>query len=241
MTTTEHRCKISVGGCDKCDSVTRSVFGVLNKTELETLSQHKTYSTYKKGQVIFYEGNQPHGFYCIHSGKVKIHKLGNDGKEQIVRLAKKSSAMGYRSMLGDEPYNATATAIEDTVACFFPKNIFISLLSENNKLALHMIKHLSADLKIAEQMVINMAQKHARERVSETLLYLKDFFGFDTDNQTINTILTREDIGSLSGTTTETTIRILSEFNKSGLIELQGKKIKLKDIKTLKQIANIGD
>ena len=93
----------------------------------------------------------------------------------------------------------------------------------NSEFSMKTIKVLSSDLKIAEQMVTNMAQKHVRERIAEVLLLLKDFFGLEEDNITINTVLTREDIANMAGTTTETTIRVLSDFNKSKIIKLIGK------------------
>jgi CRP-like cAMP-binding protein len=189
--------------------------------------------------VIFYEGNQPQGLYCISSGKVKIHKLGDDGKEQIVRLAKDGSIIGYRSLLSNENYFATATAIEDTVVCFFPKAVYLNLLLNNSSFSMKTIQMLSSDLKIAEQMITNMAQKHVRERMAETLLLLKEFFGTEDDKATINTILTREDIGSIAGTTTETSIRVLSDFNKNKIIKLNGKKIKIINPKELTRIANL--
>ena len=82
-----------VASCDKCESSHNSIFCVLNKIELALLSESKSHISYKKGQTVFYEGNHPHGLYCIYSGKVKIHKLGHDGKDQILRLAKKEVSL----------------------------------------------------------------------------------------------------------------------------------------------------
>lgn len=111
--------KVEVSPCEKCGNLSSSVFCSLNKTELGQLSDHKSFNVYKKGQVIFYEGNLPQGLYCIHSGKVKIHKLGDDGKDQIVRLAKTGNVIGYRALLSSDNYYATATALENTLVCFF--------------------------------------------------------------------------------------------------------------------------
>ena len=231
--------KVEEPKCEKCNTISKSVFCTLTKNEISDLSGNKSYNVYKKHQVIFYEGNQPQGLYCISSGKVKIHKLGDDGKEQIVRLAKDGSIIGYRSLLSNENYYATATAIEDTVVCFFPKAVYLNLLASNSNFSMRTIQMLSNDLKVAEQMITNMAQKHVRERMAETLLLLKEFFGTEEDKATINTILTREDIGSIAGTTTETSIRVLSDFNKNKIIKLNGKKIKILNHKELVRIANL--
>ncbi len=233
--------KPDIPPCEACDGLSTSIFCVLTKPELSHLSENKTFNLYKKGQVIFYEGNMPQGIYCIHSGKVKIHKMGDDGKMQIVRLAKKNNIIGYRALLSGENYNATATAIEDTLVCFFPKNIYLNLLAGNPRFSMSTIQMLSTDLKVAEHMITNMAQKQVRERMAEALLLLKEFFGLEEDGATINTVLTREDIGNLAGTTTETSIRVLSDFNKSRIVKLMGKKIRILNLKELIKIANLSE
>ncbi|MBI4930353.1 MAG: Crp/Fnr family transcriptional regulator [Bacteroidetes bacterium] len=233
--------KVEVPPCEKCRNFSNSVFCSLNKTEQEQISGHKTFHLYKKGQVIFYEGNQPQGLYCIYSGKVKIHKLGDNGKDQIVRLAKTGNVVGYRALLSIDNYYATATALENTLVCFFPKATYLNLLMNNPEFSMKTIKMLSGNLRIAEQMITNMAQKQVRERMAGALLYLKDFFGLEEDGATINTVLTRQDIGNIAGTTTETSIRILSDFNKNKIIRIVGKKIKILNKKELLHIANISE
>ena len=101
------------------------------------------------------------------------------------------------------------------------------------------IQILAADLRTAELMITNMAQKHVKERMAEALLLLKEFFGLEEDNATISTVLTRADIGNIAGTTTETSIRILSDLNRKKIIKLNGKKIKILDGPELFRMANI--
>lgn len=230
---------VQMPACEKCRNLASSSFCILSKPEQELLSQHKTYNVYKKGQVIFYEGNQPQGLFCIYSGKVKIHKLGDDGKDQIVRLAKTGNVIGYRALLSSDNYYATATALENTVICFSSKAVYLNLLMNNPEFSMRTIKMLSANLRNAEQMITNMAQKQVKERMAGALTYLVDFFGFEEDNATINTVLTRQDIGNIAGTTTETSIRVLSDFNKNRIIKLSGKKIKVQNYSELLRIANI--
>jgi CRP-like cAMP-binding protein len=233
--------KTEVSTCEKCGNLSGSIFCSLNKTELGQLSEHKSFNLYKRGQVIFYEGNLPQGLYCIYSGRVKIHKLGDDGKDQIVRLAKTGNIIGYRALLSSDNYYATATAVEDTLVCFFPKFVYLNLLMNNSDFSMKTIKTLAGNLRIAEQMITNMAQKNVRERMAEALLLMREFFGLEEDKITINTVLTREDIGNIAGTTTETSIRVLSDFNKNKIIKLIGKKIRILDLKQLSLIANVAD
>lgn len=233
--------KINVPHCSQCDSFTSSMFCSLNIVEESNLSDNKVHNLYKKGQIVFYEGQQSRNLFCIFSGKVKIFKLGDDGKEQIVRFAKKGDVIGYRALLGGEKYFASASVMEDTMICSFPKFTIDELLNCNSKFAIQTIKLLSKDLRIAEQIILNMAQKPVRQRIAEALITLKQYYGIDGITETINTTLTREEIANIAGTSTETCIRILSEFNNDHIIKIIGKSMKIIDIHKLLQIASVNE
>lgn len=234
--------KHEIPSCDECDGQKNgSIFCCLAQEELKTLSSDKRDKHFKKGEIIFYEGNRGHGLYCIYSGKVKIHKLGEEAKEQIVRFAKKGDILGYRSLLSNEPYSATATAIEDCSICFIPKSHFLQALENNHKLSYSTIQLLTNDLKGSEEKLISITQKPVIERVSEALITLKRKFGVKPDGVTLNVVLTRREIGDLAGVTTETTIRTLSDLNKKKVIKLLGKQIQINDLPELTRLAHIVD
>lgn len=179
------------------------------------------------------------GMFCINQGKIKLSHSGQDGKEQIVRMAKEGDVLGYRALLSNERYNATAVALDDTEVCFIPKDAFFTVLKTNLNLSLEIIKMLALELRWAEQTITGLAQKPVRERMAEALLFLKETYGFEADEATINVTLSREDIANLVGTATETAIRLLSEFKHDKIVEFVGKKIKILDIKKLVRTANV--
>lgn len=195
--------------------------------------------TFKKGQVIFSEGGHPIGLFCVNDGKVKIEHSGIDGKDQIVRMAKGGDVLGYRALLSSERYNASAVALDDTDVCFIPKEPFFNVLKNNPNLSLDIIKMLSTELRKAEDTITDLAQKPVRERMAEALLFLKETYGYEEDDKTINVVLSREDIANLVGTATETAIRLLSEFKKDDIVESAGKKISIIDLEKLIKTANI--
>ena len=231
--------KVNVPHCAECDAFNSSMFCSLNRTEQTNISDHKVYNLFRKGQIVFYEGQQSKNLFCIFSGKVKIFKLGDDGKEQIVRFARKGDIIGYRALLGGGQYFASASVIEDAVICWFPKHVIEELLYSNPKFARQTINLLSKDLRIAEQIILNMAQKPVRNRIAEVLLMLKEYYGIDDISETINAALSREEIANFAGTSTETCIRILSEFNSDGVIKIVGRSIKIINTPKLLQIANV--
>ncbi|MEY4876550.1 MAG: hypothetical protein RL708_1699 [Bacteroidota bacterium] len=227
--------------CEQCTHGNISVFCKLEHDNLLEIEEGKEGINFKKGQIIFSEGNKPQGLYCVNTGKVKLVKIGEDGKEQILRLIKPGDIMGYRALLSGDRYNATAIALEDCAVCCIPKQKFLSILKTDANLSLEMMKLLGNDLKKAEENITHMAQKPVRERMAEAILFMKETYGFEADNQTISVILTREEMANLVGTATETAIRLLSEFKHDKIIELVGKKICIINFAKLLQTANLND
>ena len=208
---------------------------------ISEINEQKICNIYKKGQTLFNEGSYPFGVYCINDGKVKLSHLGDDGKEQIIRLLRGGDVLGYRALLSGERYSASAIALEDTQVCFIPKELFISVLKSDTGLAFEMMKLLSDELHKAEVKLTHLAQKPIRERLAETLLFIKETYGYEADGITLSVRLSREEIANLVGTATESTIRLLSEFKKDGMVELDGKKIKILRQKELIKTANLQD
>lgn len=227
--------------CVDCDKRLKSVFCNLGNSDLNQLDNHKSCEILKKGQVIFQEGSRPQGIYCVYEGKVKVYKTGEDGKEQIIRLEKEGSLLGYRAILGNELYSATATALEECKVCFIPKSTFMAMLSENTAMSFEMMKLLSHDLRAAEERITTLAQKPVRERLAEVLLFIKETYGLEADGKTLNVVLTREELANIIGTATETLIRLLADFKHENLIELEGKRIRLANQPALLHIANVYD
>lgn len=224
--------------CELCVSRHKSVFNTFPKTEIAELDKDKICYIFKKGESIFNEGGMPHGVYCIKYGKVKLYKTGTEGRAQIIRFAKEGDIIGYRSLLSGEKFNATASCLEETMVCFIPKSVLLDAVSHHTCLALNLMKAACHELGEASTLITNLAQKSIRERLAEVLLILKENFGLDNENA-LNVNLTREEIASMVGTATESTIRLLSDFNKEGLIRLVGKKIILENISGLVKVGRI--
>ncbi len=227
--------------CQSCSQRFNSVFCKAQDECIDQINEQKICNTYKKGQILFNEGSYPFGVYCINNGKIKLSHSGDDGKEQIIRLLKAGDIVGYRALLSGDRYSATAVALEDTQICFIPKDLFVSLLKHDPALAFEMMKMLSDELHRAEMKLTNLAQKPIRERLAETLLFIKETYGFEEDGITLNVRLSREEIANLVGTATESAIRLLSEFKKEGIVELDGKKIKILKQALLLKTANLQD
>lgn len=226
--------------CDNCFLNKASVFRVLTDDEKEVLKRSHSCSFYKKGEVIYKEGDKPTGLICLSEGKVKIFKEGVGGREQIVRMAKPVGFIGYRALFAEENYIASAIAIEDSIVCNIEKKALSDMLMKNSLFASHIIKSLATELGFSNSRTVTLTQKHIRGRLAESLIFLVDTYGFEDDGKTIKVYLSREDIANLSNMTTSNAIRTLSTFATENVINIDGRKISINDMPTLNKISELG-
>lgn len=224
--------------CEECTTKGHPIFKDLSQEDLNALNFDKGCSLYKRGNVIYHEGNRIKGYYCVNSGIVKMYKTGIDGKEQIIRFAKTGDIIGYRSVLSKELACTTAKVIEDAVLCFIPSDSLFEMVKSNSAFAMNLMQLTCKELGEANNYITDIAQKTVRERLAEVLLLLKDKFDLD-ENQVLRISLTREELANLVGTATESVIRLLSEFKADQMIELQGRKIKIINLPALQKVANL--
>lgn len=225
-----------MGKCEQCIIRQFSSLKALTKDELVRISNCKTDTIVKKGEIIFSEGDFINGVYCIKDGICKLSKLSENGRDQIVKLIVKGDLLGQRSLVSQEAANLTATALNDMEVCFIPRSEIIADLSKNPKFTMDVLKDMALDLKNADDTIVDMAQKSVVQRLSEMLLYIHNSFDLDEEGM-LGVILSREDYANLVGTATESAIRILSKFKKDGLIETSGKRIKILDKDRLSRIS----
>jgi CRP-like cAMP-binding protein len=229
---------IQVPFCEKCALESGSLFKHLTREEADLINYEKEFRQFKRGDILYNEGSRISGFYCIHSGIIKVFKTGLDGKEQIIRFAKSGDIIAYRSVLSNEVACTSAKVIEDSAVCFIPSEILISLVKSNSNYAFEILKLACHELGEANSFITDIAQKTVRERLAEILLLLMNDFGLNDQNY-LQISLTREELANIVGTATESVIRLLSEFKSDKLVELNGRKIRILNKKGLEKISNV--
>lgn len=217
-----------------------SLFYRISKEDKEYLSNNTECKTYKKNDLVFLENAKPLGLICLLEGKVKIFKEGAGGRDQIIRLSRPGGFIGYRALFADQNYHASAVAIENSVVCNIEKNALFSVMKNDPNLTFAILKSLATELGFSNMRTVSLTQKHIRGRLAESLLFLADTYGYYEDGITIKALLSRDDIASLSNMTTSNAIRTLSTFASEKVIALEGRKIKILDLKMLQKISNIG-
>lgn len=184
---------------------------------IEEIDKIKVESDFKNHETIFRTGEMPLGIFSIQSGLVKLETISENGTAHTLRFIGAGGVLGYRSLFANEPYHATAVAVEKTRLCFIPKIQLMQLFHKHPDVTLKLLCHLSKDLRTAETKWTDQIDKGAPERIAEALLFLTDHFDHDH--------WTRKEIAQWAGTTTETVIRTLAQFEKEGIIDQTGREI----------------
>lgn len=214
-----------------------SFFHFLSKQEKEYFLNRMEMRTYKKGDYICRTGETPAGLFCMMSGKAKIFRVGPGGREHIFRLVKPTELIGYAALFAEQVYGASASAIEDSSAAFIERETFFKALHNRNELYLAILKSLATELGFLYFRTMTLTQKQMPGRLSETLLFLRDNYGFESDGVTLKVRISREEIANMSNMSTSNAIRTLSSFARKKLIGVEGKNIQLLDIEHLEEIS----
>lgn len=216
------------------------IWQALTPDEQEFLKSNFQVQTFKKNEIIHYEGDKPTHMMCLIRGKVKIYKEGVGGRNQIVRILQPISYFAYRAVFAEGNYNTSACAFETSSIVMIPKEVMLKLVHQNTALAFFFIQQLSVDLGISDARQVNLTQKHIRGRLAESLIFMRDNYGLEEDGATINVYLSREDLANLSNMTTSNAIRTLSMFVSERVIAMDGRRIKVIDEDRLRKISRLG-
>lgn len=207
------------------------IFSSFSDEQLQQVGACTTERSYRKGMVVFMEGEPGEGFHYIQSGKVKIVKISEDGREHIIHVLGAGDIFAGVVLFNNAPYPATAIALEDCLIGMIKNTEFERLTLENPALAMHLIKAINQRLIYAQQKIANLALSDVAARTAEALLRLGRESGRRNraGRLEIDVELSRQDLASLIGTTRETVTRTLSALKKSQIIEFDGQRIIILD------------
>ncbi|RYY65741.1 MAG: Crp/Fnr family transcriptional regulator [Chitinophagaceae bacterium] len=181
----------------------------------------------KKGKTLFREGDPVTGIYFIYTGAVKVHKQWTEGKELILRFAKRGDILGHRG-LSDKVYPVSTTTLEDSRFCFISTEFLEATLKTNPAFTYEMLYFYADELQKAENRMRNLAHMDVKGRIADALLQLHTFFGSDPAG-TIDAKISRQDIASYAGSTYETVFKFFNELSAQGILSTEGKSLRIND------------
>jgi CRP/FNR family transcriptional regulator, polysaccharide utilization system transcription regulator len=214
-----------------------SIFKGLNQKDKESIVQHHTITSVKKGGYIFREGDKSRGLLCLVSGKAKVFRIGVAGREHIIKMLKDQDVAGLQLLFTENTWSASAIALEESKICTVERHNLLRILRTNPEILVKIGKLLSEELDYSYDKMVSLTQKHVRGRLVESLLMLGRIYGFEADGKTIKACLSRSDIAHLSNMTTSNAIRTLSNLVTEGNIKIKGRKITLINPANLEKIS----
>ncbi|KIC62836.1 hypothetical protein RM51_10890 [Chryseobacterium taiwanense] len=179
---------------------------------------------FKKGQMVFSEGDQVSYYFQITEGKVKLNNYNEEGKEFIHNILGKKQSFGDSLIFLDKLYPMNAVCLVPTEIIRLPKNNFIDLLEKHPDISMEMNHCLSQRLYYKLVMMQNMASLNPSIRLKGLLDYLRSFHDNDCE-YCFPVELTRQQIANLVGLRVETVIRALKKMEKEGKIKIENRKI----------------
>jgi CRP-like cAMP-binding protein len=213
------------------------LFQNVEEQDLKKIRKIAVDKFYDKGRTVFSEGDEGIGFYVVADGKVKIYKVSMDGKEQILHIYGPGSPFGEVAVFAGKNFPASAETLLKSHLLFFPRAAFVELISNNPSLCLNMLAMLSMRLRQFTLQVENLSLKEVPGRLASYLTYLAREQGTE---ELVALPVSKGQLASLLGTIPETLSRILGKMSVSGLITVDGNKIKLLDLPGLRDLAENG-
>jgi CRP-like cAMP-binding protein len=167
---------------------------------------------------------------------VRTFKINNDGKEFVTGLHGPGEFIGYMGLLENGRAMETAEAMEDCEVSMIPREDLLALLYRDRDVSIRFIKMLARDMKQKEQHLLELAYASVRQRVAQALLRVHQRFAKDDGND-LGVRISREDLASIVGTATESLIRCLTDLKEEGLVDTQGRDIRILDKARLEKVA----
>ncbi len=211
-----------------------TIFQGLPVEQLTKLANLSIARSHDKGDILFHQGDDGIGFFIVKSGRIKVFKLSNEGKEQILHIFGERAHFAEVPALDGKCFPASAAAIEPSEVLFFPRERFLTLLEQQPALAINMLKSFARHLRRFSHLIDTLVLREVPARLATYLL------GLSKQNDVAEIVeldLPKGQLAARLGTIPETLSRVFSKLNREGLIEVHGAKIELLDLKRLKQLA----
>ncbi|MFZ5939892.1 MAG: Crp/Fnr family transcriptional regulator [Bacteroidota bacterium] len=222
--------------CQECGK-TADCFQALLPEEQTFLDSRKTHLTYLRGETIFKQGAfAPYILYMV-SGLARIYLQADRTRQVNIRIVAAGDFMAFSSIFGENVYNCSAVAIKDATVCMIDKTALKQLFMQNASFAMRILNRNCSGENRYLELIHNLSAKQMRGKLASALLYLSDPVLLQEE---IFQYLSRQDIADFASITAESATRYIREFEKEGILGLNGKDVQILDRNRLEEINRLG-
>lgn len=205
-------------------------------SDIATFSQDRSVKKIRNKDMIYMEGDTATNLYYVASGRVKIYKTNEWGKEYITEIVNAGGVFGHLALLGNHVHRQSAMAIEPSEVIQVPAKDFFDLLQANHSVSLHFIRLLSENMQESEEKLLQLAYNSARKRVAEALLFVyRQYCPGEEDDQCAFPV-NRENLSAIAGISPESVSRNLTDFREEKLIATDNGSIRITDFRKLSKL-----
>ncbi|SHG42489.1 Crp/Fnr family transcriptional regulator [Ornithinibacillus halophilus] len=209
-------------------------FNHLNDEEMFRIAELSKHKNFKKGEIIFRDGEPLDYLYIVHQGSVKNYQIFESGKEQLLRILYPGEFMGELALFTEKTLDSYAEALESTEICSIHRDDMQKLMQQEPSIAVKILQQFSTRLEQTEKLVGQLSAKDVEARLASYLLDLAEKAG----SNTIKLPMSKKDLASYLGTTRETLSRRFSSFQTNGWVVQEGQRnMKIIDEDALEDVA----
>jgi CRP-like cAMP-binding protein len=229
--------------CGICQSTIKekTLFSGLADMELDAFKDVVKMTCFRKKEIVFMEGDECLGLYVVRTGRVKLVRSSRSGKEQIIKILKPGELLGLEAFIEGARYGNSVECMEDSELGFILKEDFLRVLNKTPSIAVKLVTSLGIELSEAYDRIGNLGLMNAKEKMAHLLHTLASEYGTESRGEvTLTLALSRLEIAELLGITQETSIRLLKNFEKDGIIKIKRKEVVITSMEELATIGGVG-
>ncbi|MCU0453242.1 MAG: Crp/Fnr family transcriptional regulator [Bacteroidetes bacterium] len=212
------------------------IFAELEDKDLQKIVRLGTRQKYKKGNIVVLEQESGAALFVIISGKVKVVRMDEDGREVILSMFGPGEFFGEMSLLDGMARSASVVATVKSELFMIHRRDFLELLHEYPSVAISLLAELAMRLRKADMQIKSLSLKDAAGRVANVLIMLSDELGvFRKGKVEIEDMPLQQDIANMAGTSRETVSRMLHQFIRDGQVQLKGNKLIIVDFEAFRK------
>ncbi len=220
--------------CATCTIRSYTCISGLAEGQMKELDKKKSTLVFQKGETIFHSGDPAESYFCVQSGNIQLYRTSQT-REQSFSIIGPGAWIGFRDVLAESPYQHSARALTQVTVCKVAGSELRNWVEKRPAFAHALIQQLAGGWRDSEKQSYNLGARKTMERLADFLLDLRSHERPD-DHGELNFPHTRETLATLLGTTTESVIRMMSDFKARGYIDFHKGKISLKNERELERL-----
>jgi CRP-like cAMP-binding protein len=212
------------------------LFSELNDSQLQDIANFAVKQLYKKDNMVLIEEEVGSTMFVIISGRVKISRISDEGREVILSILVDGDFFGEMAILDGQTRSANAVTLEDTELLIIRRENFLEMLHKYPQVAINLLKELAHRLRRSDSQIKSLSLQNALGKVASTLLRIADDSGIIKHGQVeISQLPPQQDLANMAGTSRETISRVIKSLNMLGYVKKEGSKLKILDYERFRQ------